>query len=98
MKEALKKWQKEKRLRQIQEKKSKKEPFRPVANVPRQLSEFQHSFQNSNSQMNTTKISTKTDINQKVVAPSQNAQRNVSFQCVMSLFSYTDSTVRRSPL
>ena len=78
MKEALKKWQKEKRLRQIQEKKTKKEPFRPVSNVSRQLSEFQHSFQNNNNQMNTSKIQTNDVIHHKVVASVQNAQKNVS--------------------
>ena len=78
MKEALKKWQKEKRLRQIQEKKTKKEPFRPVSNVSRQLSEFQHSFQNNNNQMNTSKIKTNDVIHHKVVASVQNAQKNVS--------------------
>ena len=78
IKEALKKWQKEKRLRQIQQKKTKKEPFRPVSNVSRQLSEFQHSFQNNNIQMNTSKIKTKDIIHHKVVAPVQNAQKNTA--------------------
>ena len=78
MKEALKKWQKEKRLRQIQEKKTKKEPFRPVSNVSRQLSEFQHSFQNNNNQMNASKIKTNDVIHHKVVAPEKNAQKNVT--------------------
>ncbi|CAB4030469.1 Hypothetical predicted protein, partial [Paramuricea clavata] len=59
LKEALKKWQKEKRLREVQGKKTKKEPFRPVSNVSHQLSEFSHTFQHNTNQMNTTKIKPK---------------------------------------
>ncbi len=54
IKEALKKWQKEKRLQQIQKKKTKKEPFRYGSNVSHQLSEFSHSFQNGANQLNTS--------------------------------------------
>jgi hypothetical protein len=76
LKEALKKWQKEKRLREVHGKKTKKEPFCPVSNVSHQLSEFSHTFQHDTNQMNTTKIKPK-DVT-KVVLPQQTAQKNVS--------------------
>ncbi|XP_028393345.1 disks large-associated protein 5-like [Dendronephthya gigantea] len=70
IKEALKKWQKEKRLRQIKEKNTKKQPFR-ISHVSHQLSEFSHSFQNDQAnQTNKTKKS-----KSKNVSVSQAAQK-----------------------
>ena len=74
------KWKKDKRLRQIQEKKSKKEPFRTVSHVSHQLSEYSHSFQSCTNQMDATKIKSKNDTKSKSGMPLRVAQKNVSFK------------------
>ena len=78
IKEALKKWQKEKRLRQIQEKKNKKEPFRVNSHVSHQLSEFSHSFQSGANQMDTAEIKPNNDTKSKL--PLRTTQKNVSLK------------------
>lgn len=74
------KWKKEKRLRQIQEKKSKKEPFRTVSHVSHQLSEFSHSFQSCTDQMDTNEIKSKNDTKSKTGIPLRVAQKDVSLK------------------
>ena len=77
IKEALKKWQKEKRLRQIQEKKTKKQPFRLGSNLSHQLSEFKHSYESNENEMNTKKMKIN-DQSKYAIKPLSQPVKNVS--------------------
>ena len=79
IKEALKKWQKEKRHRQMQEKKTKKMPFR-VSHVSHPVSEYSHTFQN------TINPSSKVMQNELKVL----TQNNVSLATAADVFSVTN--------